>query len=104
MKQYKRILASCSGLSNIVAKFVLQECKILFSAKLQISEVFITKNKSYINIANNRGMYLRAIPCLISDLIPLDKGTFVFYLREIRSLINNPLTNSVKNIGLKFSN
>ena len=49
-------------------------------------------------------MYLCGIPCLISDLIPLDKATFVSCLREIRSFINNPWTNSVKTIGLKFGN
>ena len=69
LDQYKSLLASCFKFSNTVFKFVPQEYKVLSSAKLQISNFPMTKNKSFINILNNKGpsMEPSRIPRLISD-------------------------------------
>ena len=67
--QYKSLLASCFRFSNTVFKFAPQEYKVLSSAKLQISDFSMTKNKSFINMLNNKGPSMEpcGIPCLISD-------------------------------------
>ena len=69
LNQYKSLLASCSRFSNTVFKFAPQEHKVLSSAKLQISDFSMAKNRSLINMLNNKGpsMETCGIPCLISD-------------------------------------
>ena len=71
LSQYKRLRASCLRFSNTVSKFAPQECKVLSSAKLQISDFSMTKNKSFINILNNKGPSMEpcGIPCLNSDYL-----------------------------------
>ena len=50
LNQYKILLASCFRFSNTVFKFAPQEYKVLSSAKSQISDYSMTKNKLFINI------------------------------------------------------
>ena len=55
-------------------------------AKLQMSDFSMTKNKSFINMLNNKGPSMEpcGIPCLISDHWLQDKPTFVRCLQELR--------------------
>ena len=55
LNHYKSLQASCLRFSNTVFKFAPQEYKVLLSAKLQKSDFSMTKNKSFINILNNKG-------------------------------------------------
>ena len=68
LNQYKILLASCFRFSNTVFKFVPQDYKVS-SAKLQISDFSMTKNKSFINMLNNKGPSMKpcGIPCIKSD-------------------------------------
>ena len=54
-KLIQSLLASCSRFPNTVSKFAPQEYKVLSTAKLQISDFSMTRNKPFINIMNNRG-------------------------------------------------
>ena len=47
LNQYKSLLALCSTFSDTLFKFATQEYKVLSSAKLQISDFSMTKNKSF---------------------------------------------------------
>ena len=69
LNHYKSLQASCLRFSNTVFKFAPQEYKVLLSAKLQKSDFSMTKNKSFINILNNKGPSMEncGIPRLISD-------------------------------------
>ena len=69
LNQYKSLLALCSTFSDTLFKFATQEYKVLSSAKLQISDFSMKKNRSFINMLNNRGSSMEpcGIPCLISD-------------------------------------
>ena len=51
----KSLKASCFRFFNTVLKFTPQESKLLSSAKFQISDFSMTKDKSFINILNNKG-------------------------------------------------
>ena len=68
LNQYKSLLALCTRFSDTLFKFAPQEYKVLSSAKLQISDFSMTKNRSFINMLN-KGPSIEpcGIPCLISD-------------------------------------
>ena len=61
LNQYQRLLASCFRFSNTVFKFPPQDYKVLSPAKLQILDFFMTTNKSFIIMLNNKGPSME--PC-----------------------------------------